>query len=127
MAAGEDAARSRGWRVVIAIVDSGGHLVMLHRLDDANLGAVTIAQRKADTAAKFRRPTKALEDVLVNEGAAGLRMLALSDHLVPVEGGVPLVDGGVLVGAVGVSGMTSAQDGEIAAAAAAAFRPGASS
>jgi uncharacterized protein GlcG (DUF336 family) len=121
MAVAETEAKAHGWAAVIAIVDSGGHLVMLHRMDQANLGAVPLAQRKAETAVKFRRPTKALEDVLVGSGPAGIRMLAFAPELLPVEGGVPPLEDGVLIGAIGVSGMQAAQDGEVAAAGARAL------
>ena len=113
MAAAE--AEANGWRMVIAIVDSGANLVMLHRQDQANLGAVEFTQRKAMGAVSFRRPTKVFEDVLV-AGGAGIRMLAFSPELLPVEGGIPLVEDGLLVGAIGVSGMQSHQDGQVAAA-----------
>ena len=115
MAAAEAEAEANGWRMVIAIVDSGANLVMLHRQDQANLGAVEFAQRKAMGAVSFRRPTKVFEDVLV-AGGAGIRMLAFSPELLPVEGGIPLVEDGLLVGAIGVSGMQSHQDGQVAAA-----------
>ncbi len=120
MAAAEAEADANGWRMVIAIVDSGGNLVMLHRQDQSNLGAVEIAPRKAAAAVNFRRPTKVFEDVLV-AGGAGIRMLAFSPELLPVEGGVPLVEGGLVVGAIGVSGMQSHQDGQVAAAGARAL------
>jgi len=115
MAAAETEADANGWRMVIAIVDSGGNLVMLHRQDQSNLGAVEIAPRKAAAAVNFRRPTRVFEELLV-AGGAGIRMLAFSPELLPVEGGVPLVDGGLVVGAIGVSGMQSHQDGQVAAA-----------
>jgi len=115
MFAAEGEADAHGWRMVIAILDSGGNLVMLHRLDQANLGAVEIAQRKAAAAINFRRPTKVFEELLV-AGGAGLRMLAFAPELLPVEGGVPLIENGLVVGAIGVSGMQSFQDGQVAVA-----------
>jgi uncharacterized protein GlcG (DUF336 family) len=81
---------------------------------------VNIAMDKARSSARFKRPTKALQDVLAT-GGAGMRMLAL-DGAVPVEGGVPIVMDGKIVGAIGVSGGTSQQDGQVAAAAAAAVK-----
>jgi glc operon protein GlcG len=119
MAAAEAEAARRDWPMVIAIVDSTGHLVMLHRMDQAQLGSVAIAQAKAETAAKFRRPTKAFQDMLV-EGGAGLRVLAMAG-VSAVEGGLPLVVRGDVVGAIGVSGMHSAQDAEVARAGLAAL------
>jgi len=115
MFAAEGEADAHGWRMVIAIVDSGGSLVMLHRLDQANLGAVEIAQRKAAAAVNFRRPTKVFEDLLI-AGGAGLRMLAFGPELLPVEGGVPLIEKGLVIGAIGVSGMQSSQDAQVAVA-----------
>jgi glc operon protein GlcG len=115
MAAAEAEAEANGWRMVIAIVDSGGNLVMLHRQDQANLGAVELAQRKAAGAVSFRRATKVFEDLLV-AGGAGIRMLAFQPELLPVEGGIPLIEAGLVVGAIGVSGMQSHQDGQVAAA-----------
>jgi glc operon protein GlcG len=115
MFAAEGEADAHGWRMVIAILDSGGNLVMLHRADQANLGAIEISQRKAASAVNFRRPTKVFEDALAG-GGAGLRMLAFAPELLPVEGGVPLIDNGLVVGAIGVSGMQSFQDAQVAAA-----------
>ena len=120
MAAAEAEADVNRWSMVIAILDSGGHLVMLHRLDQANLGAVELSQRKAKSAVSFRRPTKVYEDLLL-AGGPGIRMLAFGPELIPVEGGVPLIEGGVVIGAIGVSGMQSHQDGQVANAGARAL------
>jgi glc operon protein GlcG len=114
MAAAEDEAKRNGWGVAIAIVDSGGHLVMMHRLDGTQIASIRIAKGKARTALEYRRPTKALEDVIA-AGGAGLRLLAL-EGATPLEGGVPIVAGGRMVGAIGVSGVTSAQDAQVARA-----------
>lgn len=119
MAAAEDEAERRGWPMVIAIVDSTGHLVMLHKMDQAQLGSVAVAQAKAETAVNFRRPTRAFQD-MVTEGGAGLRMLSMSG-VSALEGGLPLMVGGEVVGAIGVSGMQSNQDAEVARAGAAAL------
>jgi len=119
MAAAAAAAERRDWPMVIAIVDSTGHLVMLHRMDQAQLGSVAVAQAKAETAVKFRRATKVFQDVIA-EGGAGLRVLSMSG-VSAVEGGLLLMVKGEVVGAIGVSGMQSGQDGEIARAGVAAL------
>jgi glc operon protein GlcG len=112
-------ARRRGWPVVIAVVDSAGHLAVLYRLDQSNIGSIDVAQGKAMTAVKFRRPTAVFEHGIAN-GGAGLRFLNIPG-MVPLEGGLPLLRGGRIVGAVGVSGMSSPQDADIAAVGAAAL------
>jgi glc operon protein GlcG len=114
MAAAELEAAKNSWAVAIAIIDSGGQLVMLHRLDDVQHASIRIAQGKARTALEFRRETKALEEA-VARGGAGLRLLAL-DGVTPLEGGVPIVAGGKIIGAIGVSGVASSQDAQIAQA-----------
>ena len=122
MAAAEALAERRDWPVVIAIVDSTAHLVLLHKRDQAQLGSVTIAQAKAETAVNFRRPTKAFQDA-VAEGGVGLRMVSMPSVSV-LEGGLPLFVGGKVVGGIGVSGMQSVQDAEIARAGVAALGSG---
>ena len=119
MAAAEAEARANDWPMVIAIVDSGGHLVMLHSFDHAQHGSVVIAQEKARCAVNFKRPTKAIEEA-VAQGGLNLRMLA-TPGMVPLEGGVPLIADGKIVGAIGVSGMRSNQDGQVAEAGAKAL------
>lgn len=113
MAAAEAEATKNNWGVAIAIVDSGGNLVMLHRLDNAQLSAARIAEQKARTAVEFRRPTKALEDALAG-GGVGLRVLTFGASL--AEGGVPIVSGCKIVGGIGVSGVASHQDAQVAQA-----------
>ena len=113
-------ARARQWAMAVAVVDTAGHLVYFEKMDDTQIGSVTIAQSKARSAALFKRPTKALQDVLA-AGGEGLRMLGL-EGAVPVEGGVPLEIDGKIAGAIGVSGGTSAQDGQCALAAVAALK-----
>jgi glc operon protein GlcG len=115
MAAAETEAVANGWPMVIAILDSAGQLVLLQRLDQANLGAVDLAQRKAATAVRFRRSTKVYEDIIA-AGGAGLRLLSAASDLIALEGGVPLLQGGAVVGSIGVSGMQSSQDGQVARA-----------
>jgi glc operon protein GlcG len=123
MAAAEAEAQSHGSPMAIAIVDSGGQLVLLHRLDQANHGAIALSQRKAETAVNFRRPSKVYEDLLV-AGGAGIRMLSVASDLIALEGGVPLIEAGAVVGAIGVSGMQSFQDGQVANAGARALTAG---
>ena len=113
-------ARAQQWAMAVAVVDTGGLLVYFEKMDDTQTGSVTIAQSKARSAAWFKRPTKALQDVLA-AGGEGLRMLGL-EGAVPVEGGVPLEIDGKIAGAIGVSGGTSAQDGQCALAAVAALK-----
>ena len=113
-------ARKNQWNMAIAIVDPAGELVYFEKLDGTQAASVNIAIDKARSSARFKRPTKALQDVLAT-GGAGLRMLAL-DGAVPVEGGVPILMDAKIVGAVGVSGGTSQQDTEVATAAAAAVK-----
>lgn len=105
-------AEKNGWKMVIAIVDDGGHLIYLERMDGAQLGSVQVAQEKARCAVLFKRPSKALEEAV----AGGRTVLTALSGLIPVEGGVPVMDGNELIGAIGVSGATSAQDGQAAAA-----------
>ncbi len=107
-------ATHHGWTMVVAIVDIAGNLVYFEKTDDAQQGSVAVAQAKARSAALFKRPTKAFQDMLA-AGADGLRILAL-DGALPVEGGVPLIVDGKIVGAIGMSGGTSAQDGQCAKA-----------
>jgi glc operon protein GlcG len=111
----EAEAVANGWALVFAIMDSGGNLVLLHKMDHAQLGSVAIAQGKARTALNFKRPTKAIEDAIV-AGGKGVRMLAV-EGLYPMEGGVLLMQHGKIIGAIGVSGASSDQDGQVAAAA----------
>jgi uncharacterized protein GlcG (DUF336 family) len=114
MAAAEEEATKNNWNVAIAIVDSGGHLVMLHRLEGTQIASIRIAEGKARTALEFRRPSKALEDGIA-AGGAGLRILGV-EGVTPLEGGVPIQAGGRIIGAVGVSGVLSSQDAQVARA-----------
>lgn len=117
-AAGEAEARRNGWTVAIAIVDAAGELILFHKLDGTQPASVDIALQKASTAARFKRPTKALEDAVV----AGRTVLLAVQGVTPLEGGIPVVADGQVIGAVGVSGVTSQQDAQVAAAAVAALR-----
>lgn len=114
MAAAEAEATSNGWSVVIHILDSGGHTVMMHRLDNTQYGSVVVAEGKARTALNFRRPSKMLQDMIAGGGAA--HGFLTFNHITAVQGGLPIVVDGKIVGAIGVSGVTSAQDEQIAAA-----------
>lgn len=111
MAGAEAEAKKNNWPVVITIVDSGGNLVMLSRLDNAQWGSIEVAKDKARSAVAFRRPTKVFQD-LIAQGGANLRLLNLSGASM-LEGGIPIVVEGKVVGAVGVSGVTSQQDAQI--------------
>jgi len=114
MTAAESEAAKNNWSVVISIIDSGGNLVMLHRHNDVQLSSIEISQGKAKTALMFKRPSKVLDDA-ISSGGAGLRFLALKD-IVPLEGGLPIVADGKIVGAIGVSGVLSSQDSQVARA-----------
>ena len=102
-------ASKNSWKMAIAIVDISGDLVYFEKIDGTQAASVQIAQDKARSAARFKRPTKALQDALA-AGGAGLRLLAL-EGAVPVEGGLPIIMDGKIVGAIGASGGTSDQDG----------------
>ena len=113
-------AKKNGWNMAIAVVDTAGNLVYFEKMDGTQNASVTIAQDKARSAALFKRPTKALQDVLA-AGGEGLRILRL-EGAVPVEGGLPIVIDGKIVGAIGASGGTSQQDGQTAKAGADALK-----
>ncbi len=116
-AAARQEAASHGWNVVIAVVDDGGHLISLARMDGTQKASVRIAELKAKTAILFKRPTKALEDAVL-EGRSV--MMTLPDAIC-LEGGLPLMRDGVHVGAIGVSGVKSSEDGIVAACGVAAL------
>jgi uncharacterized protein GlcG (DUF336 family) len=111
-AAAAEEAKRNDWSVVIAVVDDAGLLVYLERLDGVQPASCDIAQAKARAAALFRRPTKALEETV----AAGRVALLSLPHITPVEGGLPLLHEGQVIGAIGVSGVQSFEDGIIAKA-----------
>jgi glc operon protein GlcG len=119
MAAAEAEALANDWPMVVAIVGSGGQLVMLHALDHTQHGSVPVAQGKAETAVNFRRPSKLFEDAVAS-GSLGLRLLGMH-NLLPLDGGLPLIIDGCVIGAIGVSGMQSTQDAQVAAAGVAAL------
>ena len=111
-------AKKRGWPMNISVVDSGGNLVAFERMDGAQLGSIQISQHKARTAVKFRRETKALEGAVQN----GLTYVLTLGDVIASRGGIPLVDGGKIIGAIGVSGGTGSQDEAIAKAGAALIK-----
>ena len=110
-AAAESFAAHNNWNVVIAVMDEGANLLYLERMDKALLGSITIAQQKARTSVLFKCPTKDLET-----GLAGGATSLLKLEILPYEGGIPITAGGAIAGAIGVSGCTPAQDGQIAQA-----------
>ena len=97
----------RGWAMNIAVVDSGGNLVVFTRMDGAQLASISIAEHKARAAVKFRRPTKAFEDAIQK---SGLNYIMTLDDVIGSRGGIPLIEGGRLIGAIGCSGGTGSQD-----------------
>src|SRR5208282_1979022 len=113
-------ATKNNWAMAVAIVDPAGNLVYYEKMDNTQLGSANVAVDKARSAALFKRPTKAFQDALA-AGGDGLRILRIQGAT-PVEGGIPLVSDGKIVGAIGVSGGTSAQDGQCAKASADAFK-----
>jgi glc operon protein GlcG len=111
--AGEAEARKNGWNVAIAIVDASGGLILFHKLDETQPGSISVAQGKARAAALFKRPSKAMEEAI----ATGKQGFLSVEGIVPMQGGLPVIVEGKVIGAVGVSGVTSAQDEQVAQAA----------
>ena len=120
MAAAEAEAVRNGWNMAISIVDASGNTILFARLDETQPGSIAVAQNKARTAANFKRPTKALEDMV----ASGRTVFLAIDGLLPLQGGVPVTIEGKVIGAVGVSGGTAAQDEQVALAAIGALGQG---
>jgi glc operon protein GlcG len=114
----EAEARKKNARVVIAIVDDGGYLILLERLNDTQVASVNVGIAKARTAAIFRRPSKVFEDQIRDGRIAAL---ALPDAA-PLQGGIPIIVEGKVIGAIGVSGETPSEDEEIAKAGAGAIK-----
>jgi glc operon protein GlcG len=102
------------WTMAVAVVDPNGTLIYYEKMDNTQLGSANVAVAKARSAALFKRPTKAFQDALAS-GGAGLRVMAL-EGAVPIEGGLPLLADGKIVGAIGLSGDTSEHDGQCAQA-----------
>lgn len=111
-AASEEEARNNQWSVTIAILDDGGNLLYLQRMDEAPMGSIVVAQEKARTAFLFKRSTKSIEDVIVGGRSVMLRLPGAT----PIEGGLPLLNDGHMVGSIGVSGVQSPQDAQVARA-----------
>jgi glc operon protein GlcG len=111
-AAAQHAAKNN-WTMVIAIVDDGGNLMYLEKMDETQIGSIEVAQAKARTSIRYKRPTKALEDAV----AGGRNVVMTLPGATPVEGGLPITVDGKIIGAIGLSGMASNQDGECAKAA----------
>ncbi len=109
-AAAEAEANKRGSTVVICVVDDGGHVILLQRLDDTQVASVEVAIGKARTAAIFRRPSKVFEDQVKNGRVAALALPGAT----PLQGGIPILVGGKVIGAIGVSGNTPQEDEDIA-------------
>jgi glc operon protein GlcG len=112
VAAAELEALKNSWQVAITILDSGGNMVIFHKIDNAQLSAIKTSEGKARTALNFKRPSKALDDAIA-AGGAGLRLLAVKD-ITPLEGGLPILVDGKIIGAIGVAGALSSQDAQIA-------------
>jgi len=119
LAAAEAKAKENQWNVSIAVTDPAGDLLGFLKLDGAATGTVQIAQGKARTAARFGRPTKVYADRILNDTLTFLSV----EGVVQLQGGVPILVNGRVIGAVGVSGVTSAQDEQVAMAGAAAIKP----
>jgi glc operon protein GlcG len=111
-AAAEVEALNNKWSVTIAVLDDGGNLLYLQRLDDAPVGSIVVAQEKARTAFLFKRSTKSLEEAV----AAGRTVMLTLPGATPIEGGFPLLNDSRVVGSIGVSGVQSSQDAQIAQA-----------
>jgi glc operon protein GlcG len=112
-------ATKRGWQLNVAVVDSGANLVTFVRMDGAQLASIAISEHKARAAAKYRRPTKAFEDAVQK---LDLKYALTLDDIIASRGGIPLVEGGKIIGAIGCSGGTGSQDEAVCAAAAATIK-----
>jgi uncharacterized protein GlcG (DUF336 family) len=110
-------AQKNGWPMAITVLDPSGELVFFEKMDGTQLGSIDVSMAKARSAILFKRPTKAFDEA-VAAGGAGLRILKLPGAM-PIEGGIPLIENGKIIGAIGVSGAQPAQDGQCATAGAA--------
>jgi len=111
-AAAEEVANKNNWNMFVAVVDDGGNLMYLERMDDSQLASLDVSIAKARCALLFKRPTKVMEDAV----AGGRTVVMTLPNAVPLEGGLPLMAYGKIVGAIGISGATSPQDGIVAKA-----------
>lgn len=111
-AAAEAEAAKNKWAVAIAIVDEGGHLIHLAKIDNTQYGSIDVAIQKAQTSAAFKRPTKVFEEAI----AGGRNAIIGLKGALPLEGGVPIMHDGKVIGAIGVSGVKSTEDGQVAKA-----------
>jgi glc operon protein GlcG len=111
LAAEEEAIKNK-WTMVITIVDDGGNLVYLERMDNTQNGSIEVAIQKARTSVSFKRPTKVFEDMV----AGGRNTILGMSNVIPIEGGLPLSVDGQVIGAIGVSGAKSGEDGMVAKA-----------
>jgi len=114
-------ARKNNWTMAVAVVDPNGTLIYYEKMDNTQNGSADVSISKARSAARFKRPTKAFQDALA-AGGSGLRILGI-EGAVPVEGGIPLTIDGKIVGAIGLSGGSSEQDGQCAKAGVEALNP----
>ena len=105
-------AKKNSWTMAVAVVDTAGNLVYFERMDDTQTGSIRVSQEKARSSAQFKRPTKAFEDAL----AGGRQAILALPGAIPIEGGIPLLAEDKIIGAIGVSGGTSPQDGQCARA-----------
>lgn len=110
-------AQKNNWKMAIAIVDDGANLIYVERMDSTQIASVPVAHEKAMTAVRFKRPSKVLEDAV----GAGRQVIMTLPGVTPVEGGLPILVDGEVIGGIGVSGGTSTQDGAVAAAGLADF------
>ncbi len=119
VAAAEAEAKKNNWTMVITVLDTGGLVVLSERMDNTQTGSLRIAEGKARTAVELRAPTKAFQDLLAS--GSGGAFIATVPGMVAIQGGEPLVSGGKIIGAVGVSGGSPAQDQQVATASLAAL------
>ena len=118
VAAGAEAeAAKQNWTMVIVVIDDGGNPVYLERMDGTQLGSIAVAEKKAHTALFFKRPTKAYEDAV----AGGHTTILSVPGIIAIQGGIPLMKDGAIIGAIGVSGMQPPQDNAVAEAGVAAL------
>ncbi|MBN3584187.1 heme-binding protein [Algoriphagus aestuarii] len=111
--AAQQKAIEEGWNMVIVILDGGGNLISLRKMDGVQIGSIDVAIAKAKSAVYFKRPTKVFEEAMKNEGGGRIATLP---NAIAIEGGLPIFKDGVCIGSIGISGATSAQDGIVAAA-----------